>query len=168
MERVKVYVPEDLKARMAAVDVDWSEVARTAFEMRLGEIAGLKNRKSLDDVVQRLRGTRLASDADDRAFACRKGYDWAANAAHASELATLEAYASGGGSFLGGRGGEVRGAIWFHAVLRKREEGWLTVDEEKAARFWERHLFEERPSDELVAGFAEGALELWGKVKDKL
>lgn len=62
-ERVTITVPGDLRKRMqkAAEPVNWSAVATKAFEDKLAEVAAKKDTQSLDDAVQRMRASRLAS-----------------------------------------------------------------------------------------------------------
>ena len=52
------------KERMNAAGkgTNWSAVACRAFEARLAEIAAAKKKKDIEDVVQRLRGSRLRRD----------------------------------------------------------------------------------------------------------
>jgi hypothetical protein len=58
--RTSISVPLALKKRMDAAkeQINWSAIACRAFEEKLAEIASRKRRKTLDDVIQRLRGSK--------------------------------------------------------------------------------------------------------------
>lgn len=62
-ERVTITVPGDLRKRMqsTAESVNWSAVATKAFEEKLAEVVAKRETQSLDDAVQRMRASRLAS-----------------------------------------------------------------------------------------------------------
>ena len=81
-----------LNERLSEVkDVNWSAVAVTAFEAKLGELAMQKAEKSMKDVADRLRKS-LNENQDARfkeGFEC--GKEWAQDKAEAVELQRLEA-----------------------------------------------------------------------------
>src|SRR6266511_2526827 len=89
--RTTISIPEDLKHRMDGVEepVNWSGVAGRAFETELAEIAARKERKTREDVIQRLRASKQrATDAQYRDGEAA-GRHWAEHNAEADELMRL-------------------------------------------------------------------------------
>jgi hypothetical protein len=70
--RTTISISADLKRRIdkAGEDVNWSAIAARAFESKLADIAAKKEKKNMDDVIQRLRASRtvLGSDEQDRGY----------------------------------------------------------------------------------------------------
>jgi hypothetical protein len=77
--RQTVYISMDLKQRMdkVAEEVNWSTIAANAFEQKLSEIAARKERKSMQDVIQRLRGLKVREDKQTYETGKRAGTRWA-------------------------------------------------------------------------------------------
>ena len=91
MANMNIDLSDALRARMepAWEVVDWSKVAAGAFELRLAEIAAAVGSKSLSDVVQRLRGTRLGRESDSERIGRDAGTRWAKDTATWAELERL-------------------------------------------------------------------------------
>src|SRR5262245_38612223 len=90
--RMTVSIPADLRERIEAVrePVNWSAVAAGAFEAKLGELAARKGKKTMKDVVQRLRASARKSENLDYQAGEQSGRDWAANTAEVAQLKRLE------------------------------------------------------------------------------
>jgi hypothetical protein len=174
--RTTITVPQDLKARMNAAekhqDINWSAIACRAFEAQLAEVASRKARKTMDDVIQRLRVSLEEGESESYKSGEADGRAWAESTADAKELLFLERFQA----TCGGRWAD---------VLRSAGEGrgrhslpdllFLEMhpgeDESGSAEFW-GSVLEGREGllDDPVylTGFADGALSLWDEVKNKL
>jgi hypothetical protein len=89
MAKKTLYIPDDLMVRMAqAEEINWSQVACDAFEAKLRETAVNRGVIPKQNIIQRLRTTKVA---DDNAYqhGWRVGYDWANNAATWPQLARV-------------------------------------------------------------------------------
>ena len=83
-------MPEDLARRMArAKDVNWSALACDAFELELGRIAESKSRKTMQDVIDRLRGTAKVANDESYNAGHRRGRLWAERFAKWHQLQRL-------------------------------------------------------------------------------
>lgn len=88
MARMNISVPDELKNRMdnAGNGENWSAIACTAFEIRLGEIAKLKQEKEMSDVIQRLRASKKSRQTEAFSLGEKLGYQWARDRAEFDEL----------------------------------------------------------------------------------
>lgn len=88
MARTTISISDDLKQRMSQVegDVNWSQVASRAFEVRLAEIATKQKVKDMNDVVQRLRASKLQGEDEVYREGEEIGREWAKNAATWQQL----------------------------------------------------------------------------------
>lgn len=123
----------------------------------------------MEDVVQRLRASKMASDSDTRKAGREAGREWAANEAAAEELQRLQACFDREQHhdrvFIVPDGNAFCGAECLVFVIRPE----LGNDRQDAADFWESALGDQdTPTDEFVQGFAEGALQLWAEVEAQL
>lgn len=174
--RTTISISQDLRHRMEKVQeqVNWSALAARAFEEKLAEIASKKVRKTMDDVIQRLRVSK--EQADDASFkeGEKIGRRWAENRATAEQLMRLERFREKQGYDWDSLFQENDGTSFWNPeeilafrILFDSEE----PDSQSAKEFWERALDERAGKVEnplFVKGFAEGALDLWREVKDKL
>ena len=173
--RNTISIPAELKARMHAVeeDVNWSAVASQAFEQKLAEIIQRKGVKDMGDVVARLRASKQAGETEQWTLGVGHGREYAKQAATAAELQRLERW---------------------RFSLSQDEWEWCFQEDSSAYAVCERFVFviqpdtdgDRRQADEFweaavgndhaaltedpkyVLGFAAGALEVWGEVKDQL
>jgi hypothetical protein len=170
--RISITVPPDLKRRMEVVEeeVNWSGVACRAFEAKLAEMASKKERKTMDDVISRLRASKQQEeDADYRGGEAR-GRKWAETRAEAYELMRLEDFRERHGgwdrllSYESSQSPASRLAYWISPEHEALNSG-------RAEEFWQSVLGPGMPmpeSDSFVRGFAEGALSLWLEVQDRV
>lgn len=174
--RTSISVPHDLKGRMDEVEhVNWSAIACKAFEQKLAEIASQKEKKTMTDVVQRLKGLKIKSE--DAAFkdGFQTGQQWAKEKADPDQLAKLD---------------ECRSTDFLEDFIFKENDGdafgpneylaRLLSDEPEPTRsscvaFWEEILGDPAGKDmkkrfnvSWLRGFAEGALQVWDEVKDQI
>ena len=174
--RTSISIPRALKRAMdkAEEPVNWSRIAATAFEQRLLELAARKQSKSLDDVARRLRNTQQRSTKMSSVF--REGYDlgrrWAENEARVDGLTRLEELKDELGadwpSYFKSKAKDRSSACQMLAMQLHPE--WEEAGDWTLARDWWKDIGD---GDETKAyqadylrGFAEGALDLWSKVKD--
>lgn len=153
-EIVSISVPPSLRRRMANVrGVNWSAIARRAFEAELARIANRSEIAGMNDVVNRLRRSKVKSKPEPYQLGFQGGFDWAKEKAEAHELQRLEQlfqahrndadfdWKSFFGECSGGRGRK----------LKHRASAWGHFDD-----------------DEFVGGFVDGAMEVWRSVKGQL
>jgi Domain of unknown function (DUF4268) len=174
--RTTISVPPDLKRRMEATEevVNWSALACQAFEARLGEIASRKERKTMDDVIVRLRASKQREDDEDYRYGERQGRDWAANHASAYALKRLEGSRERNGpewrSLFASYKSSTTPAERLADILLPPEEVAMSYDRSAEIEFWEDVMPSRRmpESDSFVRGFADGVLALWLEVKDQV
>ena len=169
MPRIQLYIPDDLKARMDTVSeqVNWSPIARKAFEDELARIAR-RNEMSTDlaGVVERLRASKLAAakDATEEGFAA--GQTWAKGVAQYGELRRLVEF-----DFAPGTPADHAWQLVM-AVL-DLDDTWTQPHKRQEAydTFWEGDVGVPTPdvaNDQFLDAFQEGARDIWSQVADKL
>lgn len=172
VERISVSIPEDLKERMDTVTepVNWSQVAAQAFEVKLAEIAAKKVERTMDDVAQRLRVSKLEGGSKLVKAGREGGRKWAEDKAEWRELEKLN---DARDDFE--RGLKKKGVPYFYKTL-----DWTTFLGDSAsdqADFWNPYggraaggsqLGKHHPHIDFVVGFWIGALEVYDQLKDTL
>ena len=170
--RQNISLSVDLKRRMdkAGAEINWSAVAAQAFEVKLAEIAAKKEKKNMQDVIQRLRGLKAKSPDETYTKGEKLGAAWARDLATPSQLDRLSEAkdllevslgllpvdsAFGNAERLAfvflGKGDQTRqGAMEFWAALD------INVKRDKA------------DSEQFLRGFVDGAREIWDAVKDEV
>jgi hypothetical protein len=181
--RTTISVPVDLKERMDAVkdQVNWSAIAVRAFEQKLAEIASRKKKKTMDDMIQRLRGWIIQRQNEDYQAGHEDSQEWGKHSAGVRDLERVEKlvldvnriYEGGLGQFLrecaalaGVAGAYTVGERVYFQMFPEHQD-----DHTAAASFWEAALGNDSGKTEnpdFVRGFIEGAKELWDTVKDRL
>ncbi|MHB9005273.1 MAG: hypothetical protein ACYC6C_14710 [Coriobacteriia bacterium] len=160
--RTAVSLPPDLKRRMDKVTepVNWSAIAALAFEAKLGEIASRKERKTMDDVVERLRASKRESGSALYKEGHELGSAWAKDYAEANELKNLDRASESPINFNDSE------------ALYMAIQPWNADYREGERDFWETVVGESRLDDveepDFLRGLVDGALEVWRAVKDKL
>lgn len=170
MAKMTVYVPDELKSRMDKTKepVNWSSLACEAFERKLGEIAQRKKEKTMEDVIQRLKASKLEDTSDQHRQGYEDGIDWAKHRASARELRRLSKELVRGveDSFPDSDTYDP-GQAFFRLLVSEND-----FDRRDSDEFWETNAGDEGESlsgeVEYVRGFAEGALEVWNEVEDKI
>lgn len=172
--RTTISIPYNLKEQMdnAPQDVNWSAIAARAFEEKLGEIAAKKEKKNMDDVIQRLRASKAKSEDSAYSGGVEHGKGWVDDTAEVDELKRLQALRDRCGrdwddSFSDDRNSAYSTAEWIAFEIRDADG-----DRDAASDFWEIAVGdggEKLASDSaFVKGFAEGALARWAEVESKL
>jgi len=172
---VSVWVSDDLKRRMGKVkgQVNWSAVASEAFDRKLGEIAATKRKKTMKDVVDRLRASDLEHATDQEKQGRVDGYEWAKHRAQTHELRRLDEYKAEVGTpwprlFDSGNSQYDAGGLFCSFIYPLIDEDYERAAEQ-ADEFWRAQGRECSGIEmEYAYGFAEGALDLWYEVKDQL
>lgn len=164
--RMCISVPDDLKKRInrARKAVNWSALACEAFERKLGEIAERKARKTMSDVVQRLRASEIAEAPQSH----QRGYDdgriWAQNHATAKQLRRLAESRAAETDWRVGSSAYSNGACFYFIIDPDNSPDRRLGDE-----FTERYMADGMANDgDYVNGFTEGALDVWEEVRDQL
>jgi hypothetical protein len=88
MARISLYVPDELKARMDQVDLNWSDIARPAFVSALA-IQHQRSDQSMESAIERLRASKAASLKRDELTGRADGRRWAENRAEYDELVRI-------------------------------------------------------------------------------
>jgi hypothetical protein len=164
---MSIYLPGDLKERMEECPepTNWSELAVNAFEKYLGEVASRKETKTMADVIQRLRATRLNAEGEDVKLGMAIGRQWAQLRATARELDRLNLYVeSYGADFESSEHNAFCAAEILACHLRGEEQ----TDRGVAREFWINEGLDSPPHDSMLTGFVRGALAIWGEVQDKI
>ena len=165
--RTTITVPCELKKKMKSVGdyVNWSAVACKAFEAKLHDLVQQEEVENLDQVVQRLQklvAERTDSEEHQSGFAA--GKHWAMNRATPAQLMALETFR-----------GEVSESEWqkmFQHRSGVRSLPQCLMQEPlgggRGRMFWREILDQKPDGPDFFTGFAEGALEIWSAVKDRV
>lgn len=153
MARMNIDIPDDVKERIDAIGdrVDWSDVAREAFERQI-VASSFPEEPSMEDVIARLRASKKEWEADHKAEGQADGRDWAMKNAEYPDLKVLAEFEYEDEE-------DLYQQIDDH--LRNKTTGW---DDRS---FWES-CENNPPSDDYVVGFLEGVTEVWNKVRSRL
>lgn len=170
--RTTISLPKDLKHRMRDVEevVNWSAIACRAFEEKLVEITAKKQEKTMSDIIARLSVSKRRNDNNRYNGGFAAGERWAMHVAEADELQRLENFQQElGFDFEDDGRSAYSSSERFVFVIRPETDS----DRKSASAFWEEHWEEqehsgEQPQDILVRGFAEGAFDVWMRVKDDI
>ncbi|NLF30855.1 MAG: hypothetical protein GX591_08210 [Planctomycetes bacterium] len=164
---MNTYVPSDLNGRV-------DTVACEAFRRRLDEIVCDDELRELQAVIDRLHESKLRDEGEGYVAGLAAGQAWAARYASAAELANLDAW-----RYAGRRRPPGEAAEAFYFIMSRD----LACDTARATAFWEDREVKAclgqvesaawgggegsfPPPTPFVNGFAQGALELWHKVKE--
>jgi hypothetical protein len=140
MARLSIYVTDELKARMDEVgnDVNWSEVVRPAIQAAI-TIHEHRRSPSMATAIERLRASKREAEKEDGKAA---GREWAESKASYRELDSVS------------------------GILLDPEE-WRDVKQHLLDVFGIKST-DEKPTEQYIASFLEGAQEFFDEVKDKL
>jgi hypothetical protein len=170
-----ISLPVALNRRMSEIEnVNWSAVAVRAFQKELGRLAQDKKEKNMEDVIERLRASKL--DRENQFFkdGFKAGQNWAKNAAQVAELERLsderdfpELYGdweerwTGGGNFSSGQ--------LLADLLLGEDDPMVAQMDTKLMEILGVHNWEDLGRNgHFMRGFAEGALDIWNAVKDHI
>ncbi len=171
MARTTISISDGLKKRMDKVkeSVNWSAVAANAFELKLGEIARKRQEKTMVNVVERLRASKIQRGNAMMKEGHEAGVDWAEGGAEFDELERVAAcnpnelfagldepgaYAYNLAQVIGGLGRDAdHQEIWdvwqMTGVVIDKDDPRLN-------------------SEDFLRGFIEGADEVYRQVADKI
>jgi hypothetical protein len=176
--RQTVSITLDLKRRMDKVadQVNWSAAAAQAFEQKLAELSAKKEKKTMQDVIQRLRGSKQQTFDKTYRKGEQLGRQWAMDRAGAAALRELEMWVERKAgtdweSFLGES--EKKGwdlALGFYMNTHPEENG--PGGGSASDLFWRQLVDEDdlylSQQPDFLRGFANGSLAIWREVKDQL
>jgi hypothetical protein len=176
--RVNVTVPRDIRDRMKAAGdaVNWSAVAAEAFRRALLDLESRKGVRTMDEVVERLRASRAKARSEKYQQGLAAGERWAREDAEADELQALDRWQpSDSRNCVCNLADAVEeaadaddpavGFMLWQAMHPNDEADWG-----QAKYFWEDAIADEQLIEDpgFALGFVEGALAVWGKVKNEL
>jgi hypothetical protein len=165
-----VSIPADLKRRMDKVadEVNWSAVAPQAFEGKLGEIAAKKEKKNMQDVIQRLRGLKSQEANETFLEGYALGEKWAKESATPNEMQRLQDNwpLTLCDTFEGEPSAPNTFADVTYFILHPECDG----DRAESSSFWkEKGIRKDQQCDStFVAGWVNGVSEIWNAVKDEI
>lgn len=166
--RTTISLPDELKARMDALDmqVNWSAEAAKCFERLLGAVAATKQEKSMSDVIARLKASKIASEDEASPILYNAGRQWAESTASYPELRRA-ARMHADDEKWGGQYGAPGAPIYIACEIMDVE-----VDRRDGESFWEQAgvklLDEYYEDDTLMRKFLEGAASVWREVEGKI
>jgi len=141
--------------------VNWSAVARDAFEAKLSDIARSKELEMDDKAVTRLRQSKEAFQAKERESGKECGREWATNKADYEELVNLNrSLEDHGHDYDEWMSGVDDPTAWIMSVI-DGEPGGYNFHRDEQDSLWGSI---KDPGADFVAGFAEGAIEVFDKV----
>lgn len=164
--RTSVSIPTSLKKRMDATDVpvNWSRVAALAFEQKLSEISSKAKLNDMQQVIERLRASRMKSDDQLYTNGVKSGRIWATRYAELVELEKLNEIWNGGDDWQEDKHSRSSASRILEAMNPNKYEADVPLQ----CEFWSQHGESDYPKYEYVRGFCDGALEVYNSVKDKL
>lgn len=156
--RLTVSITKALKQRMDRFEgkVNWSAVARQAFEQELMTMEKAQEIKLDPKVVSRLRQSKNENEASDRNRGYRAGKDWAEDEAEYVDLHRLAEAATAARDIDRVLGDNDAASNFIHIVAGD-EDGARDYYEE----FWLQVAGTPSPSNAFVYAFAEAALEVF-------
>lgn len=166
--RTTISLPDELKARMDALDmqVNWSAEAAKCFEKLLGAVAAKKQEKSMNDVIARLKASKIESEDEDSRLLYNAGRQWAESTASYPELRRA-ARMHEDDERWGGRYDAYGAPVYIACEIMD-----VDADRNEGEAFWEnagvKLLDEYYEDDNLIRKFLEGAASVWHEVESKL
>lgn len=145
--RTSISMPADLKNRMDKTKepINWSGLACDAFESKLAEIAAHKEKKTMTDVLERLRQSKKDLEGDRYKEGREWGKSWVTHHADAEQLQRIAREAEcNQGDWEGCFNGE------FESIVDPDMN--LQIDDDLIN------------DPEFVRGFVDAALEVWSQV----
>lgn len=177
--RVSITVPADVKKKMDRVgrEVNWSAVATQAFIVKLGEIAKTLEKKSMADVIDRLRGSKLQGNSQAYRNGLRMGEEWAKHSADVAELKSIESLYSEWDNELGSAGWDGRfreDFPWNDRGLTGAVFDYLYGNDDtlEERTFWQIIFGDDHDrytnNPQAIKGMLDGALRVWRTVQNEL
>lgn len=178
--RMNISVPSELKRDMdaAAGTVNWSAVAAAAFRAKLLDLRASKGGDTMDEVITRLKAAAELEANESYQVGHRGGEEWARKYARPKQLRRLSKAVemcdgNGGGDaaeFVGVlNNGRNSGVVM---ALAEGLTGRDDIDRREARDFCSELVGDDvdrlDEDDDFARGFIEGALEVWGAVKDHI
>jgi hypothetical protein len=151
MARMSIYVPDELKERMDAVDsVNWSAVAQSQFERELRLHPKLTG-DEMQATIERLKASKVAQTDEVIAAGVEAGKQWAMKEAEYLDLLKI--------------GEQLKREF----AVKVTQEDPITGGLKDALRSFPIFLPESTMNGEYYEhGFCLGVLEVWNQVKDHL
>ncbi len=156
MARMSTYVPDELKARMDAIEtVNWSSIAQTAFEREI-RLHPKLTESEMQATIERLKASKLGQTDEVIAAGVEAGKKWAMEEAQYLDLKKVGAQLAQSFS--------IKSLTIDHITNEKteslREFPLMRGNIKLPEAILEGEYFEH--------GFCIGVLEVWNQVKDRL
>jgi hypothetical protein len=154
MAKINISIPDATKSAMDALDdVNWSEVARAAFDRIIQQKKSMRV-GNMEAVIERLKRSKAEAADADESTGKRDGSQWAQKYASYRDLKRIGALEldEGGVSF----------ASQVDIALGNPGNDW-------GQSFWnDGDEFMSVPNNDYVSGWVEGAQSVWDEVAGKL
>ena len=162
MARMNISVPDELKARMDEItESNWSRVAQDAFEHHLLKRTSTMETTDIEGVATRLRASKQLGEKEDAELGQEAGHEWAMKTAEYHELQRVVLGSDFQYPYDKGMLATVVGMAALDQTKHDR-------DDSEIQDFWEEAVGTGTPTDVVVTGFHEGAVEVWNEVIDKV
>ncbi|GMR20204.1 MAG: hypothetical protein BMS9Abin36_0799 [Gammaproteobacteria bacterium] len=178
MARITIYVPDNVKERMDEwEDVNWSQTAVQAFEIKMGELAQTLKEKTMEQVIDRLRASKLKSGNEEYQTGYKNGMEWAKGYAETVHLDMLGDLSEGINDWEEWCESSKYTAYSPSEHLISNIVTEIDYDREMAKDQWtsilgepENYPLEWKIIDkpDFLRGFTDGALAIYEKVIDQL
>jgi hypothetical protein len=157
MARVSIYVPDDMKSEMDALEekANWSNVAQQAFGLEINRLK-LPEEGVMNQVIERLRASKRKDEIGDKEEGLEAGRKWASKQASFKELKKV---------------GDMDDPDYIEGELWKWFDEEMGIDSRRDPELSFSHDGKgglEPNSDEYVEGFIEGAQQIWNEIADKI
>jgi hypothetical protein len=149
--RINLSIPDELKERMDKFpDINWSRAAQDSFETQIN-IHELKEKNMTTEAgLARLRASKKTNTEREEAEGIATGKAWAIDQADYDELRRVAALSESDTE---------ENAISLATAIMGDEQSWRD-----AAECMESLFGAKEPSDDLIAGFIQGAAEVFDEV----
>ncbi len=173
MARMSISIPDDTKARMKAVETNWSAVAQRAFESELKHLESVKEVNTMSDVIERLRASKLLKAENLEKDGRRNGVEWAKQRAEydqlkrANEIDTERLYEAD----IDNPDAINRNWVAERILAHQDWELWTRQEKSEAmARLFgvEEDMLEAVVTTQYIDGFIQGAADVWNEIWEQL
>lgn len=157
MATLNIYLSDELKRRMEAHDLKWSQIAAGAIETAI-KIEELKGVSMEQANLERLRASRAKTAEKEKSVGEEAGKSWALERAEYDELERLYELSQSQGWFDTSGKDNCALAVAV-AIMGEERPDWRDIND-----LMETISGRKAPSEDFLVGFVEGAGEVFGEV----
>ena len=166
MPKINIYVSDEMKARMDTAErsTNWSAVAQRAFELELNHLKTIQEVKTMTDVTERLRASKENSAQQIQYQGRQAGVRWAK---HHAEYLEIKRIAGIDLDNLPDDDDQTSAYSCAELVYMEALGDDSRPDRGSPAEFFGLDP-DEGITKDYVAGFVEGAGDVWDEVADAI